>query len=212
MKRIVLGIAVLLLTTPAGYCMRPVEPLQLTITSDKQVYEVGEDVKLTIKATNIGIEDVYIDGGNLEVSYEIRNNSGEEIKEIPFLDEIYEMPGAESFWKLYVGGIRKSTTTLWIKNGSWKPLFTGDAYKGIAIHVLRTAGQSVYPLEKIPGIYRISLQWIIDGRRSQERAKEFGFRNVLLDSITSNTITIEGVEKKADKPETFIMDLKFNHK
>ena len=46
MKKILLGIALLCLVASTGYCQEQTQPLQLTIKSDKQVYAVGEEIKI----------------------------------------------------------------------------------------------------------------------------------------------------------------------
>ena len=47
MKKILLGFFVLNAVISLGYCQEQTQPLKLAIKSDKQVYEVGEDIKIT---------------------------------------------------------------------------------------------------------------------------------------------------------------------
>ena len=60
MKKILFGIAALCLAATVGYCQEKTSPLQLTIKSDKQVYEVGEEISLTgyFKSSSSG--EIYI--------------------------------------------------------------------------------------------------------------------------------------------------------
>ena len=43
MKKLLFAIAALFLVASVGYCEEKAQPLTLTIQSDKQVYEVGEE-------------------------------------------------------------------------------------------------------------------------------------------------------------------------
>jgi len=180
------------------YSQETGQVFQLIIKSDKDVYEVGETIQLSKKITNSGNEQIYVDGGSLQVHYEIQDMMGNKIKEIPFLDKISPMPGEEAFWGLPSGESNLSFTHLWIKDGEWSG-FGGGSYKGIALHVLRTAGQSAYPLEKIPGDYKIIMNWLINRDLSQKRAKEFGFKKVLSENIISNIILIKVVGNNISK-------------
>ena len=54
MKKILPGIGILFLITSIGYCQEPKQSLQLTIKSDKQVYEVGEEINLELSVKNVG--------------------------------------------------------------------------------------------------------------------------------------------------------------
>lgn len=62
MKKILLGIISLFLIMSVGYCQD--QPLQLTIKSDKEVYEVGEEIAVIITVTNIGNkpEEIFVQG------------------------------------------------------------------------------------------------------------------------------------------------------
>lgn len=59
MKKLILS-AVLLLAASVGYSQETTQPLQLTIKSDKQAYEVGEEIKLSMSIENISDKDVLI--------------------------------------------------------------------------------------------------------------------------------------------------------
>ena len=60
MKKIFLGTVVLLLITSVGYGQEVSSTLQLTIRSDKQLYEVGEEINIEAKIRNIGKDTVKI--------------------------------------------------------------------------------------------------------------------------------------------------------
>src|SRR4051812_36684526 len=60
MKKIVLGILTLLFMATASYCQEAKQPLQLTIKSDKQVYEVGEKITITVSMRNDGNDTIKI--------------------------------------------------------------------------------------------------------------------------------------------------------
>lgn len=59
-KRILLGMVLLLLMVTVGCCQEPEKPLQLTIKSDKQVYEVGEPIYIDYEITNVDSEEITI--------------------------------------------------------------------------------------------------------------------------------------------------------
>ncbi len=60
MKRILIGLSLLLLAVPFGYCQESTQPLRLTIKSDKQVYEVGEEITLEVTIANLSSNELYI--------------------------------------------------------------------------------------------------------------------------------------------------------
>ena len=61
MKKTVLAILSVIFLATVGYCQDAHTPLQLTIKSDKSVYEVGDEVILTITWKNSGNRVVQID-------------------------------------------------------------------------------------------------------------------------------------------------------
>lgn len=58
MKRILLGIVLLLLMVIVGCSQESEEPLRLTIKSDKEVYVLGEEIQATLIIKNIGEDKV----------------------------------------------------------------------------------------------------------------------------------------------------------
>ena len=67
MSKIFSGIVILLFMATAGYCQEPKQalqqfdkssPLTLTIKSDKQVYEAGEKIRLSLEIKNLGSEEI----------------------------------------------------------------------------------------------------------------------------------------------------------
>ena len=60
MNRVLMGLSLLLVAVPFGYCQELTQPLQLTIKSDKQVYEVGEEITLEVTIANLSSNDIYI--------------------------------------------------------------------------------------------------------------------------------------------------------
>ena len=52
MKRTWVGLGVLLVAAPFGYCQESPLPLRLTIKSDKQVYQVGEEIACVVTIKN----------------------------------------------------------------------------------------------------------------------------------------------------------------
>jgi hypothetical protein len=52
MKKIVFNVICLFIVTSLGYCQESSQSLQLIIDSDKQVYQVGEDIKITATLVN----------------------------------------------------------------------------------------------------------------------------------------------------------------
>ncbi|MCJ7507392.1 MAG: hypothetical protein MUO85_01510 [candidate division Zixibacteria bacterium] len=61
MRRILLAAIIPLLITPFGYCKA--QPLQITIKSDKEVYEVGEDIVIHAGLKNISDKVVNVNAG-----------------------------------------------------------------------------------------------------------------------------------------------------
>jgi len=117
MRKILLGIVVLLLITSVSYCQESNQslqrfdknsPLVLTIKSDKQVYELDDDIILTLTMKNIGEDEIYVP------YFEILNNSFLVIngKEIAFSApavggqiEGYLLPGAEFPYRVHIKGM-----------------------------------------------------------------------------------------------------------
>ena len=60
MRRVILVIIGLFITASFGYCQESKQPLELTIKSDKQVYEVGEKINITASIRNNGKENAKI--------------------------------------------------------------------------------------------------------------------------------------------------------
>ena len=58
MKKILLAIMALCFVATVGYSQEKASPLTLTIKSDKQVYEVGEAVRLMVEMSNVGRQDI----------------------------------------------------------------------------------------------------------------------------------------------------------
>ncbi len=88
-KRTVLGIILLLLMVTVGCYQEPEQPLQLTIKSDKEVYEVGENIIIESKFKNISnksirLSDYYRSG---PISIYFKNEYGEE-GHLDFIDVI----------------------------------------------------------------------------------------------------------------------------
>jgi len=52
MKKVILGTAILLLITSVSYCQDSKQPLALTIKSDKEMYKVGEEIKISAILSN----------------------------------------------------------------------------------------------------------------------------------------------------------------
>lgn len=82
MKRILLGMVLLLLTVTVSCSREPEEPLQLTIKADKEIYQAGEIVEMEYELKNISSDEVLINkiiapGGNLIFEFldEIGNKS-----------------------------------------------------------------------------------------------------------------------------------------
>lgn len=61
MKKIILVIVFLTLTVFSGYCQESKEPLEFTIKSDKEVYGVGEEIKIFLNIKNISKEPIKIE-------------------------------------------------------------------------------------------------------------------------------------------------------
>jgi hypothetical protein len=68
MKKLLFAVAALCLMTSAGYCEDKAQPLQLTIQSDKQMYEVGEEVKLQATLKNNSDKEMIVFWNNANPS------------------------------------------------------------------------------------------------------------------------------------------------
>lgn len=86
MKKILLTIATTVLLASAGYCQN--QPLQVTVKSNKQVYEVGEKVILSVEFKNISKEtinrDDYYKPG--PISFYFKNESDQGYHNISLID------------------------------------------------------------------------------------------------------------------------------
>ena len=60
MKQIILSIICLFLILPFGYCQDLKQPPTISIKSDKQVYEIGEEIKVEVKIKNISQDKILI--------------------------------------------------------------------------------------------------------------------------------------------------------
>ncbi len=60
MKRILIGLSLLLAAGPCGYCRESTQPLRLTIKSDQQVYGVGEGIALEVTIANLSSKELHI--------------------------------------------------------------------------------------------------------------------------------------------------------
>ena len=103
MKRILLGMVLLLLTVIVSCSREPEEPLQLTIKSDKEVYEVEENIIIECKFKNISNKSIrlsdYYRSGPIIIYF--KNEYGEE-SHLDFIDVIRPILPIELFREEFV--------------------------------------------------------------------------------------------------------------
>lgn len=179
MKKILLSIAILLLLTSIGYCQE--EPLQLTIKSDKEAYEVGEEIKIQLDFQNNSPEKVII-FKHMLMTYNVRfqvnvtTPAGERYEPVTELRH-YELPVFDM--GMYQKILPDETFTILI---SLKDYF-GESYEDFIV-----AGNC-----KISAKYSNEFDYYYN---NGEETKIDAFKGTL----TSNTITIEVVGEKVAKP------------
>lgn len=75
MRKILLGVIALLFMVSVGYCQD--QPLQLTITSDKQMYKVGENIEIKLQFKNISNSNIIFNTyASFKPNYVIKNSKG----------------------------------------------------------------------------------------------------------------------------------------
>jgi len=121
MKRIISIIFISFFMATAGHCQEVKQPLQLTITSDKSVYEVGEEINIQSGFLNTSDNTIdptkHIDSYDGGRSLFFKNEKGEEC-ELKFIGGLDEMMSTRL--------LPKQTTSLWaypvlpLKDGQFK--------------------------------------------------------------------------------------------
>jgi len=165
--------------------------LKLALTFDRSLYRIGEKIQVTEELANLTDKDVFIDGQSMTHHFMVREEAGKNIDEWPHVDVMYAPRGAEAFWKLAAKETFRSTYSLPVEDHEWCGFGIPDGkYKGPALHVHRTAGQSIYRLAKVPGRYEV-VKRIIPMHGIPERAKKFRIRNVFSGELISDPIKIQ---------------------
>jgi hypothetical protein len=159
--------------------------LKLVLTFDRSSYRIGEKIQVTEELANLTDKDVFIDGQSMTHHFMVREEDGKNIDEWPHVDIMYAPMGAEAFWKLAANETFRSTYSLPVEDHEWCGFGIPDGkYKGPALHVHRTAGESIYRLAKVPGKYEV-VKRIIPSHGIPERAKKFGIRNAFSGELAS---------------------------
>ena len=197
MKKILLGFFVLNAVISLGYCQEQTQPLKLAIKSDKQVYEVGEDIKITAYFENqsndiitaaIGRKrfsdlDIYKDSEKLQMGILY------DIKEVPlgFLQSDYQ--------HIKPNEIKEVTMLSKIEKFVGRKLMGPSIdYTGFGI-----VSENVVFLFKTPGSFQLRLKYQPKFPSSKSEAIHSAYHkmeNVWQGTLTSNTITIEVKEKR----------------
>ena len=193
-KRILLGIGLLLLTVIVGCCQESEEPLQrfdksspltLTIKSDKQVYEVGDSIYVYYKITNTGDKEIAIaqpfsDNGVIDPhvfggSFIIKDALDEDLTEV--------FPLALINW-----GIPNKPLTL----------RKGESYmrKVNIVKIEEDDNLKHVPYSSEMNLQREDKYKIIGRYEWLELRKDYPSPNCWKGILTSNTITIKVIEKK----------------
>jgi hypothetical protein len=164
--------------------------LTYSLKFDKTTYRVGEKIQVVEELVNTSKTDINIDGGSLSVHYLVLDADGNNIDEWPYTDVHCPPPGPEALWKLLAGETFRSTYSLLIDDKEWVGFgVPGSKYKGVAIEVTRTAGDSIYRLAKVPGTYTIIKKFYTFGW-AKDRAKELGFKDVFEGELMSPPLKI----------------------
>ena len=175
MKQIILAIICLVLISPFGYCQEPEQPLTLTINSDKQVYEVGEEISIMASIRNEGKDIAKIYSPDYWGVSEIIVINSQEIPMMPrglkierrYFDTFMTIPPNES---------RVHT----FDNLQW--FHCGGAWQFIDEVQLKSDTYKIYVTVTNPPVDKCSSD------------KKFEKTN-LSGTLTSNTITIKVTEK-----------------
>ncbi|GEM_PF-3405923 len=177
MKRTVLGIFILFLITTVSYGQEPQEGLQLTIKSDKQTYEMGEEINIEASIKNTGKDAVKIYSpdywGTSEIVVTnskgmIMKPRGIKVERVAF-DEFMIIPSGESRTHAF-------NNLMWFHcGGAWQ--FLGDAQ-------LPADSYKIYVTVTNPPVVHCH-----DSNKQFEKTDLSG-------TITSGAIPIEVVERK----------------
>ncbi len=166
MRKILLGITVLIFMVSIGYCQD--QPLQLIITSDKQMYKVRENIEIKLQFKNISNSNIIFNTyASFKPNYVIKNSKGATISHkagnnILSIRDIIKDDFVE------------------IKQGEYL-----ERNSGVAV-----VEDSVNYYELKPDIYLIQVIY-----KNLDIGNQFGL-DVWTGTLTSNTITIEVMEKK----------------
>jgi len=169
--------------------------LKLVLKFDKDTYRIGERIQVTEELTNLTGNDVNIDSGSVTVHWLVLDSEQKNIDEWPYTDLICPPPGVEAVWNLAAGETFRSTYSIPIDDKEWVGFgVPGTKYQGPALEVCRTAGDSIYMLENVPGTYTLmkkfyTMEWI------KERAKKFGLKALFEGELRSPPLTVRIVRK-----------------
>jgi hypothetical protein len=164
--------------------------LRYSLKFDKAAYRVGERIQVVEELENASKMGVNFDGGSISVHYLVVDIDGKNIDEWPYTDIHCAPPGPEAFWKLAAGETFRSAYSIPIEDKEWVGFGVPDTrYKGTALEVTRTAGHSIYRLEKVPGTYTIIKKFYTMGW-AKDRAKQFGITDVFEGELRSPPLRI----------------------
>jgi|GEM_PF-4096898 len=167
--------------------------LRYSLKFDKTTYQVGEKIQVIEELVNTSKKDVNIDGGSTNVHYLVLDTDGNNIDEWPYTDIHCPPPGPEALWKLAAGKTFRSTYSLLIDDKEWVGFgVPNQKYKGTALEVTRTAGDSIYCLAKVPGTYTIIKRFYTMGW-AKDRAKDLGFQDVFVGELRSSPLKVKVV-------------------
>lgn len=191
MKRVLFAVALLLLIQAIGRCKD--QPLQLTIKSDKQVYEVGEDIKIYLSLINKGSDHVMVVNPALIVLPEFVGVSG-----ITFGIELRTEKGLILNFPLSTERNMKIVSALTINKEDFTVLKPNETMtKEIVLNKFLGQSNEEY---KISRREKISIKGCYHGKdvytfykKGQRRQEHI---NAWTGTLTSNTIIIEVVERK----------------
>lgn len=218
MKKILWTVVISLFMVSTGYCQD--QSLQLTIKPDKQTYEVGEKVKFTITFKNNSFQDLRFYFANAEGSgwmglafadfLTVKNQKGEDCDywyyygpKIDFFGPMSEKenyyflkPNEEKSFIVSAGLSKRKTTChrhesypsskecegIFLDIG-WYNLFLGaEGHYNISLR---------YPAEKIKEDFHKAVE--------PNTPMFWGYDDVFLQSVTSDVVVIEIVEKNKGK-------------
>lgn len=170
---------------------------KFTIQPDRNSYRVGEMIKLKVTFDNVKNPFVKGAGQGSFVSFpEMTVKGGDAVKRVPlFRMKMLRTQSPEIAREAFMRGWGEIIVMWRIEKKVWRDEETGEViYDGVGIEAGATPmGAYLYMLEKVPGKYDISLNWVINPWIDRS---DYNIDPDRADSRISNTISIEILPEK----------------